>query len=95
MINVVMGVAFGMLLLNTPLAIVLLLLLPTAWTVVGGIVERLRTAAEWLDLTLTTEPLRTADVAAGQWARLGTSVALWVLVPLVAGALRIHRRDIA
>lgn len=94
-INVVMGVAFGMLLLNTPVAIVLLLLLPTVWTVLGGIIERLRGAAQWLDLTLTTEPLLTPDVTAGQWARLATSVAVWVLVPLVAGMLRIQRRDIA
>ncbi|WJK42700.1 ABC transporter permease [Solwaraspora sp. WMMA2056] len=94
-INVVMGVAFGMLLLNTPVAIVLLLLLPTVWTVLGGIVVRLRGVAEWLDLTLTTEPLLTAEVTAGQWARLATSVAAWVLLPLVAGMLRIQRRDIA
>ncbi|MFY1697994.1 ABC transporter permease [Solwaraspora sp. WMMA2101] len=94
-INVVMGVAFGMLLLNTPVAIVLLLLLPTVWTVLGGIVVRLRGVAEWLDLTLTTEPLLTAEVTAGQWARLATSVAAWVLLPLVAGMLRIQCRDIA
>jgi ABC-2 type transport system permease protein len=94
-INVVMGVAFGMLLLNTPVAIVLLLLLPTAWTVLGGIIERLRGVAQWLDLTLTTGPLLTPDVTAGQWARLATSVAVWVLVPLVAGMLRIQHRDVA
>ncbi|WP_326551711.1 ABC transporter permease [Micromonospora sp. NBC_01813] len=94
-INVVMGVAFGMLLLNTPVAIVLLLLLPTVWTVLGSLIERLRDVAQWLDLTLTTEPLLTADVTAGQWARLATSVAVWVLVPLIAGMLRIQRRDIA
>ncbi|MDG4775063.1 ABC transporter permease [Solwaraspora sp. WMMD792] len=94
-INVVMGLAFGMLLLNTPVAIVLLLLLPTAWTVLGGVVERLRPVAQWLDLSLTTEPLLSPDVTAGQWARLATSVAVWVLLPLVAGMLRIERRDIA
>jgi ABC-2 type transport system permease protein len=94
-INVVMGVAFGMLLLNTPVAIVLLLLLPTVWTVLGGLIEQLRGIAQWLDLTLTTEPLLTPDVTAGQWARLATSVAVWVLVPLIAGMLRIQRRDIA
>ncbi|MDG4764025.1 ABC transporter permease [Solwaraspora sp. WMMD406] len=93
-INVVMGLAFGMLLLSTPLAIVLLLLLPTAWSVVGGIVGGLRDVAEWLDLGLTMEPLLTPDVTAGQWARLVVSVALWVLLPLLAGAVRIHRRDV-
>ncbi|MFV2009559.1 MULTISPECIES: hypothetical protein [unclassified Micromonospora] len=55
----------------TAVAIVLLLLLPTAWTVLGGVVERLRPVAQWLDLSLTTE------------------------LPLVAGILRIERRDIA
>jgi membrane protein insertase Oxa1/YidC/SpoIIIJ len=45
LVNVVMGVAFGMLLLNSPLAIVLYVLPPTLWSTLGGPVDGLRTAA--------------------------------------------------
>jgi hypothetical protein len=31
----------------------------------------------------------------GQWARLGVSVAVWVLVPLVAGTVRVLRREVS
>jgi ABC-type transport system involved in multi-copper enzyme maturation permease subunit len=94
-LNVVMGVAFGMLLLNTPLAIVLYLVLPILWSVLGSMISGLRGTAEWLDIGTTTVPLTTADVTAGQWARIGVSVLVWVLVPLVAGLIRICRREVS
>ena len=42
--SVLMGVAFGLLLLNTPLAIVGYLLLPTLWSVLGEMVQPLTRA---------------------------------------------------
>lgn len=93
-VNVVMGVAFGMLFLNTPLAIVLSLLLPTIWGVLTETVAGLRPAAQWLELSTTMDPLTTGEVTAGQWARLGVSVAVWVLLPLVLGLVRLLRREV-
>jgi ABC-2 type transport system permease protein len=94
-IGVLMGCAFGMLLLNSSLAIVLYFVLPTAWSVLGENVDRLRRAAEWLDTSLTFAPLMSPQVTAGQWARLGVSVLVWVLVPLVAGLFRLTRREVS
>jgi hypothetical protein len=94
-VNLVMGIAFGMLLLNTPLAIVLYLVLPILWGILGELVKGLQDAAGWLDLGVTSVPLTTADVTAGQWARFGVSVAVWVLVPLVAGLVRVSRREVS
>ena len=95
LVNVVMGVAFGMLLLNSPLAIVLYFLLPTLWSTLGGLVDGLRTAAGWLDLGVTMEPLLSATTpGGGQWARMGTSVALWLVLPLLLGLLRVLRTEI-
>jgi hypothetical protein len=34
-------------------------------------------------------------MTAGQWARLGVSAAVWVLLPLVLGAVRAARREVA
>ncbi|MEO3748084.1 ABC transporter permease [Plantactinospora sp. B5E13] len=98
-VSVLMGIAFGLLLQNTPLAIVLSLVLPIAWSMLGGMISKLRTAAEWLDTGLTTAPLieppGAGDLTGGQWARLGVSVAVWVGVPLVAGLVRTIRREVS
>jgi ABC-type transport system involved in multi-copper enzyme maturation permease subunit len=93
-INVVMGVAFGMLLLNTPLAIVIYLVLPIVWSVLGEMISGLRGPAQWLDLGVTMVALTTTEVTAGQWGRLAASVAVWVVLPLVAGLVRITRREV-
>ncbi|GIJ19838.1 ABC transporter permease [Micromonospora lutea] len=93
--SVLMGAAFGLLLLNTPLAIVAYLVLPIVWSIVGELVRPLHRAAEWLDTGRTMEPLFTAEVTAGQWQRLAVSLLLWMVVPLVAGMIRTMRREVA
>ncbi|GAA1733940.1 ABC transporter permease [Luedemannella helvata] len=94
-IGVLMGVGFGMLLLNSPLAIVVYLILPTLWTILGATIRSLNTVAQWLDTTITTAPLFEPEMTGGQWARLGVSVAVWALLPLVAGMIRINMREVA
>ncbi|MFU8870350.1 ABC transporter permease [Micromonospora sp. SL4-19] len=93
--NALMGAAFGLLLLNTPLAIVTYLLLPTLWTILGGLISALRGPARWLDTGVTMEPLFGPDVTAGQWARLGVSLLVWMVVPLAAGLVRTLRREVS
>ncbi|PZF91506.1 ABC transporter permease [Micromonospora deserti] len=93
--NALMGAGFGLLLLNTPLAIVAYLLLPTLWSVLGELVRPLRGPASWLDTGRTMEPLFTADLTGEQWARLGVSLLVWLAVPVAAGLLRTLRREVA
>lgn len=90
------GVAFGMVFLNSPLAIVLLFLLPTVWTILGETVSALEKAAGWLDLNRTTEPLLQPGVqlTAEMWARLAVSEAVWLLVPLLIGCYRVLRAEV-
>ncbi|MFD0787405.1 ABC transporter permease, partial [Micromonospora azadirachtae] len=80
--NVLMGVGFGLLLLNTPLAIVTYLLLPTVWSIVGSLVPALDRPAGWLDTGRTMEPLLSGVMTGDQWARLAVSLLVWVVVPL-------------
>jgi len=94
-IFVLMGSAFGALLMNSPLAIVLYFAIPTAWSVLGQMVKWLRETAEWLDLNMTSLPLSEATMSSGQWARLGVAVAVWVAVPLVLGTVRVLRREVS
>ena len=92
---VLMGIGFGALLLNTPLAIVVFFALPMVWTVLGETIKALRTAAGWLDINLTTAPLSEPAMTSGQYARLGVSAAVWVLLPLALGWWRVLRREVA
>jgi ABC-type transport system involved in multi-copper enzyme maturation permease subunit len=92
---VVMGIAFGALLLNTPLAIVTFFLLPMIWSVLGETIKALGTAARWLDINVTTTPLSEPDMTSGEYARLAASCAVWVLLPMVLGAWRVLRREVS
>ncbi|MCA2213995.1 ABC transporter permease [Jidongwangia harbinensis] len=92
---VLMGYGFGALLLNSPVAIVLYFALPTVWSILAGLVKTLRTAAGWLDINQTTTPLSEPAMTGDEWTRLGVSVLVWVVVPLVVGWFRVLRREVA
>ncbi|MEV4704318.1 ABC transporter permease [Actinoplanes sp. NPDC049316] len=94
-IFVLMGAGFGALLMSPALAIVLFFALPTVWSVLGQMVKRLSEAAGWLDLNITSIPLSEPAMTSGEWARLGVSCAVWVIVPLAAGTVRVLRREVA
>jgi ABC-2 type transport system permease protein len=92
---VLMGSAFGALLMNSPLAIVMFFALPMVWTILGETIRSLRSAAGWLDINTTTTPLTEAGMTGGEWARLAVSAAVWVLLPLVLGTVRVLRREVS
>ena len=87
------GIAFGAVLLSSAPAIVLYFVLPTAWSALGAI-PALEGAARWLDTSRTMTPLLEETLSATQWARLATSLALWMLLPLVLGFWRVLRSDV-
>ncbi|WP_030487165.1 ABC transporter permease [Micromonospora chokoriensis] len=94
--SVLMGAAFGLLLLNPPLAIVGYFLLPTVWGVLGEMVRPLRGPSEWLDTSKTMEPLFSSDALTGeQWGRIAVSLLAWMVLPLAAGLFRTLRREVS
>lgn len=93
--GVLMGSAFGMLLLSSAAALVLYYLIPTLWTVLSQTVTALREPARWLDTSQTLNALLNPTALNGQgWAQLGTSMALWFLLPFVLGLVRVLRREV-
>ncbi|MBW8483255.1 ABC transporter permease [Actinomadura parmotrematis] len=95
-VTTMIGVAFGALFANTPLAIVLYFLLPTVWATLGEMVARLHGAARWLDTAKTLDPLtRPEHIGGVEWARAGVSLLVWLALPLAAGAWRLARREVA
>lgn len=93
-LTILIGIAFGMLLLSSPLAIVLYFVLPTVVTIVSNTVGALTWMRDWLDLTTTTGPMYDGSLDGQGWAQVATSVALWGLAPMVAGWIRITRSEI-
>jgi ABC-2 type transport system permease protein len=92
--GMLIGVAFGAILLSSAPAMVALSTLPIAWTAVASL-SFLADAAPWLDTRLALGPLPQEILSTTQWARAGTALALWMLVPLLIGAWRITRREVA
>lgn len=94
-LGVLMGVAFGALLLNVPLGIVAYFMVPTVLPLVLMTTSWLREHAAWLDLGTAQSPLLEQGWLSGQqWAQLGTTTALWVLLPLAVGCWRVARREV-
>ncbi|MEU2350674.1 hypothetical protein [Modestobacter sp. NPDC049651] len=89
------GVAFGLLLLSSPLAIVTYFALPIAFTILVNAVSALDWVRDWLDLSTTTTPMYDGELDGQGWLQVATSAALWVLLPMAAGWLRVERSSIS
>jgi ABC-2 type transport system permease protein len=88
------GVAFGLVFLNSALAIVLYYILPTAWTVLGETIHALDKPAQWLDMSRAVEPLVDETMSGRDWAHLATSAGLWIGVVLLIGLWRLRRTEL-
>jgi ABC-2 type transport system permease protein len=93
-INLLGGVAFGLVFLSSPLAIVLYYVLPTVWAILGESIHALDKPADWLDSSRTMAPLVDGGMDADAWAHLATSVGLWLGVVLVIGLWRLRRTEL-
>jgi len=92
--GMVVGVAFGAILLASAPAIVALFALPSAWLAVTSL-SFFGDVGPWLDTGRGLGPLTREVVSGTQWAQAGTSLALWMLLPLLIGTWRITRREVA
>jgi len=92
--GIVMGVAFGAALLASAPAMVALFTLPAAWLAATSL-PFFGDTGRWTDTGRGLGPLTQEVVNGTQWAQAGTSLALWLLPPLLIGAWRITRREIA
>lgn len=95
-IGLLMAFAFGMVLMSSPAAIVLYFVVPTVWSIVASFVPWVRdNLQEWADLGAAQESLTGSEWATGgEWLRLGTAGALWVLLPLAVGVWRLLRSEV-
>jgi len=92
--GIITGVAFGAVVLASAPAIVALFALPSAWLAVTSL-PFFGDLGPWLDTGRGLGPLTQEVVNGTQWAQAGTSLALWMLLPLLIGTWRITRREVA
>jgi ABC-2 type transport system permease protein len=90
--NSLMGMAFGALLLNTPAAIVMFLVLPTLWTLLSF--GWLKDLGRWLDTAQTYRYVLESDWN-GHTGPIMVSLAVWVALPLTLGTVRTLRREVS
>jgi len=89
------GLAFGLIFLNSAAAIVLSFVLPIAFSIVASLWSALQDAAPWVDLGTSQPPLYGGLPMSGeQWAQLGTSSLIWIVLPFVAGLWRVMRAEV-
>lgn len=93
-LGMVMGLALGLALLSSPLAIVLYFVLPAMIAIVFESIRALRSAGEWIDTSITFEPLMEDTMGSGDWPRLAVSVAIWLGIPLLVGLVRLRRSEL-
>ena len=92
--GMVRGVALGAILLASAPAIVLLFALPTALWAVGSL-PVFSHVAPWVDYARNLGQMTPDVISATQWAHAATSLVIWMVLPLLIGAWRITRREIA
>jgi ABC-2 type transport system permease protein len=90
--SMVIGVAYGALLLSPAPAIVVYFALPTALSAIGSL-SFLSDAAPWFDGNRSLAPLGEHLMSSAEWARAGTTLALTMLLPLLGGTWRIRRSE--
>ena len=88
-----MGLAFGLVLGNSAVAIVLYYLIPmivaplSAW-------DKARPVLQWVDPSAISQALTVPDAGAEVWQHGSAAFAFWVILPLVAGTVLTLRREV-
>lgn len=93
-IGVSIGVGIGLLVMNSPAAIVLLFLGPLVVATLGAISESLNDVTSWLDQSVMEELVNLPGLSSEDWQKVAVTVGFWALLPLALGMLRLHRGDI-
>ena len=88
------GFAFGLAFQASAPAIVLYFVLPTMISILTEVITAIEDVMRWIDLGRATIPFGEGDVTGAEWGRFGTTVLLWVGVPLALGLWRLWRTEV-
>ncbi len=88
------ALALGLVIMHSAGAIVTYFVLPTVVGIVVEVVTALHGPAKWFDPNKSTAPLTDGTVHGAGWAHVAVTVGIWVVVPLVAGMVRLSRHEL-
>lgn len=91
---VAQGIAFGLLIQNTPGAIVAYFVLPTVMTMLSTLVSWIGKYSDWIDLTFATMGVSSGEFTGATISRAAVAVSIWIILPGVLGLIRMWRREI-
>lgn len=91
--GMVVGIALGAILRAPAPAIVLIFALPTSGLAVLSL-PVFSGVAPWVDYASALGQMTEYVMSATQWAHVGTSLAIWMVLPLLIGAWRITRSEV-
>jgi hypothetical protein len=98
LINVLTGFAFGMLILNTPAAIVSFFaysfLLPTVFFAGASLWGWAESVRPWIDFNFVQEPLGEGLLSEVNWGQFALTSAIWFVAPVAFGVRRLLRAEI-
>jgi ABC-2 type transport system permease protein len=94
--GILQGLAFGLLFLNSAAAIVAYFVLPTVFSIIANVWSFLADKAPWIDLGTAQQPLANhlGNLTGEQWAQIGVTTTIWVIVPFVVGLWRVLRAEV-
>jgi ABC-2 type transport system permease protein len=94
-LNLLLGVGFGLLFRNTPVAVVMYFVIPAAWSILTGAISALTAAGHWLDPSTAWNHLAGGGtVTAASWGQVATAAAMWIALPVLAGGWRVLNRPV-
>lgn len=93
-LTMLQAAAFGFAFLNTPAAVVLFFVLPTLMTTITSLSTWFAERAAWLDLGAAGMPFMSGTATGSDWTHLASASAIWILLPLFIGLVRIVRSDL-
>ncbi|MCW2984384.1 MAG: hypothetical protein JWR63_1954 [Conexibacter sp.] len=93
-ISMLIGVALGSAILVSAPAIVASFVLPLALSAITHLISGLNGVANWLDQGDTLTALTDHPLGGEEWAHIGTTLLLWLALPLAIGMWRFVRGEI-
>ena len=88
------ALALGLLIMHSAAAIVTYFVLPTVVGIVVEVVSALHGPAKWFEPNQVTTPLAEGTIHGSGWAHFAVTFGVWVVLPLVAGMLRLRRHEL-
>ena len=93
-LNLLLGVGFGLLFRSTPVAVVVYFAVPTAFSLLTGLIAALAGTGRWLDPSTAWDHLASGGMTATIWAQVATAAAVWILLPMLIGSWQVLRRPV-